>query len=87
MPALVLEVQGDIIFRKEDKKWQLALDMYQESSKIEPNNAEIFIKQGKCYEKLREFEKATEAFKQAIKIDDKNAHAHFRLGWVCIRNN
>jgi tetratricopeptide (TPR) repeat protein len=39
-----------------------ALEFYQKSAALNPDNFEIYLKQWKCYEKQREFEKATKMF-------------------------
>lgn len=86
MPAFVLELQGDICFRKEEKHFLDALEYYQKSGNLNPDNFEIFLKQGKCYEKQRDFEKAIQLFQKAVDMNNESPWAHFRLGWVCIRN-
>lgn len=63
-----------------------ALEYYQRSAKINPDNFEIYLKQGKCYEKHREFEKAIEMFQKSVDLSPESPWTHFRLGWVCIRN-
>lgn len=60
--AHMLEMMGDVIFRKEDKQFMDALELYLKASELNPHNFEIYIKQGKCYEKQREFDNATACF-------------------------
>lgn len=84
-PYLVLELMGDINFKKEDKKFNEALDWYQKAEKVEPENAEIFIKQGKCLEKMKELDQAIERFSKAVELAPDNPVAHFRLGWAQFR--
>jgi tetratricopeptide (TPR) repeat protein len=56
MKPTVLELQGDICFRKDDKQFEDALDYYKKSASLNPDNFEIYVKIGKCFEKQREFE-------------------------------
>ena len=86
MRPYCLELEGDISFKKEENQFQIALDKYIEASKLDNENCELYIKQGKCYEKRREFDLATTAFSKAVEVNPLSPWAHFRLGWVNIRN-
>jgi tetratricopeptide (TPR) repeat protein len=52
-----------------------------------PNSSDLYVKVGKCNEKLRLFDEAIAMFKKALKKDKKNFVANYKLGLVYIRNN
>jgi tetratricopeptide (TPR) repeat protein len=41
---------------------------------------------GKCFEKDKDFENATKNFMKAVELNKTSPWAHFRLGWIYIRN-
>ncbi len=41
---------------------------------------------GKCFEKDKDFEHATINFHKAVELNKTSPWAHFRLGWIYIRN-
>ena len=41
---------------------------------------------GKCFEKDKDFENATKNFQKAVDLNKTSPWAHFRLGWIFIRN-
>lgn len=52
-----------------------------------PNYAEIYVKIGKCNEKLRLFDEAIAMFKKALRRDKHHFDANYKLGLVYVRNN
>lgn len=87
MQAECLELLGDIEFHDNQKNYEKALEYYYESCNLKGSNVNIYIKLGKTYEKLREFDEAITNLRKAIRRDKKNFTAYYRLGLCYIRNN
>ncbi len=49
---------------------------------INPESYEIFLLEGEIYTKLKETEKASQAFSKALKIDPENPDAYFLVGII-----
>ena len=89
----VLESLGDLVF-KCDKEWLKAFDFYSSAVQAieeegregkEKNPTGLLIKQGKCYEKLKNFKAAVTYYKAAVEREPQTSFAHFRLGWAYVR--
>ena len=72
---------GDLVFK--ESKWEEAIKEYDEAISVQ-ETGELDLKEGKCYEKLRNFEMAIEKYKRSGELND-GALPHFRLGWAYIR--
>ena len=77
---------GDIVFR-EEREFSKSKQYYTLCLEEEPERAELWIRAGKCEEKMRNFEEAITCYKQATKFSPDMAIAHLRLGWGYIRQN
>ena len=83
----MVERLGDICFKSEDKEFEAALGYYQRAEKLTPESYEIHLKEGKCFEKLREFKRAIEEYETAVELNKRqNALPLFRLAWAYIRS-
>lgn len=65
----------------------LEIETYKEQLRAKPGSADLYFKLGEAYSKLEEFKDATEAYRQAIRFDDKSVaarkgliRAYVRLG-------
>ena len=87
MKHLLFEIQGDIVLKRDDKNIEGAIKLYKLSSLANPNYFDVYLKMGKCFEKDKDFENATKMFQKAVELNDRSPWAHFRLGWVYVRNN
>lgn len=87
----MLESLGDLVF-KFDKEWLRAFDFYSKALQVNEmdggkgrNPTGLLIKQGKCYEKLKNFKAAVTYYKAAVEREPHTSFAHFRLGWAYVR--
>lgn len=88
----VLEALGDCYFKSNQNKWEISLGFYSDildlySDREEDRLAPVYIKIGKCYEKMKLLDRALENYKLAIEIDPKSEVGSLRLGWTLIRIN
>ncbi|HVG39336.1 MAG TPA: tetratricopeptide repeat protein, partial [Pyrinomonadaceae bacterium] len=67
------------LMRKE--RWAEALKELQPLAAVRPS-AEVFLLIGECYQGLKQNVSALEAFRQAVKLDNRSAAAYFRQGQV-----
>lgn len=81
------ELLGDIAYHDENMDYVQAKDYYISALEAKPNSADLYVKVGKCHEKLREFDDAIAMLKKALKRDKKNFVANYKIGLVYIRNN
>ena len=58
MPAECYELLGDIEYSEKNKRYTKAVEYYHRSNELKANNVNIYIKLGKAFEKLREFDEA-----------------------------
>ena len=87
MPAECYELLGDIEYSEKNKRYTKAVEYYHRSNELKANNVNIYIKLGKAFEKLREFDEAIAFLKKALRRDKNNFLAHYRLALCYIRNN
>lgn len=59
-----------------------ALDFYHEALRINPFDIDVHIKQGKSFEKIRNFDEACNSYKRALKIDKNHFEGLLNLGLV-----
>ena len=64
---------------------ELATQLYDEALRIVrddniTNSSRIYIERGQIYMRMKEFDKAEFMYREAVRIDPNNAHAHFALG-------
>lgn len=64
------------------KKYQEAIDLYNEALKEFPKSANIWYNQGVVYQEMGEVEKAFQNFKQAIQYHPTHANSHYNLGHI-----
>lgn len=64
----------------EEKNYNIALDLLNESLQINPNNSECFSNRGVVNFKLNKLENSISDYKKAILIDKNNYNAYFNLG-------
>lgn len=81
------ELLGDIAYHDTNMNYESAKEFYLAALKCKPNSADLYVKVGKCHEKLREFDDAIVVLKKALKRDKSNFVANYKLGLVYIRNN
>ncbi|MFC2104665.1 tetratricopeptide repeat protein [Bacteroidota bacterium] len=67
------------IYIKEDKM-DLALEMYSELIKNEPNNTDLYYQLGMLHQKTKNFEEAFNTFEKALKIDPKAFDSMYQIG-------
>ncbi len=75
--AQVLMTQADAAFRKKDYK--VAEKYYLQSAVKDPDNPRIYSRLGVIYLQTRNYRDAVEAFRGAIKFDDRVASRHYNL--------
>lgn len=66
---------------KNRKRWAEAVSEFEDVAAREPS-AEVFIDIGDCYVGLEKSFSAADAYKEAVKLDAKNALAYFKLAEV-----
>ena len=62
-----------------EKNWTAALTYFQQVVADDPNNVLALCSVGDCYNKLCQYIKAIEAYKQAVRIKPDFAEAHYNL--------
>lgn len=87
MYAEIKMLFGDRMASPAHNDYNKAIEFYLEAAEHLPTSADVFIKLGLCYEKLREFDDAIKYFKKALRRDKTAFKPLFRLGLVFIRNN
>ena len=87
MKGAVKELLGDIAYHDDIQNYEQAKEYYTSAINERPKYAEIYVKIGKCNEKLRLFDDAIKMFKKGIKKDPEHFDAHYKLGLVYVRNN
>lgn len=84
----ILELIGDCIFYNEKEDISKAIAFYEDATKLNSESPILSIKQGRWYEKLKEYNTALTFYKRAVDLSGhKTAIPLFRLGWWHIRNN
>ena len=83
------EMLGDIEFNKGEKgkpeAFKTAIANYKESIKAKPNRVNPYVKLGQTYEKVRDLDDAIIAYEKALRRDNANFVAQYRLGCVLIK--
>src|SRR5579871_6826750 len=75
-----LEQDGDLHMLH--KNYREAIDTYAEITRVSPNNAVVWNKQGIAHHQLLEFKLARQCYKRAIKINRKYSEAINNLGTI-----
>ena len=83
--AEVLRMCGDVLFSMKKAQYERVLSYYDQALKIEPTNAELFLKKGKCFQKMKRFRDEIDMYMKAIKLESKYSLALMRLGWAHLR--
>ncbi len=73
---------GNLYF--DDGQYQNAVDAYQTSLSITPNNTNIMTDMGTMYRGLRQFDKALETYDKVLALDPNHRNARFNRGIVLI---
>ena len=73
----------------EERKDQLqrAIGFYTTAIQYSPYDATTYVKQGRCYGEIGEFDHAIQAFSKAILLDPGYANAYFYRGWTYFRSS
>ena len=66
------------MYLKQDKPLDVAR-VYEELSKLMPNEPKIFVDLGDVYQKIGDQQKAEKAYKKALEIDPNNEEAKYEL--------
>lgn len=84
--AQVQEAQGDIFLKlNKTKNVRRALKHYTRSYEIEPDNLQLLLKMGKCYDSISEFDNSVDQYKRALQKEPTNTGIMFKLGWAYLR--
>lgn len=78
---------GDRLFSNTHKDYYRAMEFYHKACLLQPTNPICHSKLGQVYEKQREFDKAIDCYKKALRRDANSFIPLMRLGLVFIRNN
>ena len=82
----IYERIGDSYFKEDMKDITDALNNYKQAAKLDPLNYMFFLKQGKWYEKDKDFDSAILSYKKSWSLDyGEDALPLLRLGWAYIR--
>ncbi len=73
---------GNLYF--DDSQYQNAVDAYQTSLSISPNNTNVMTDMGTMYRGLRQFDKALETYDKVLALDPNHRNARFNRGIVLI---
>jgi tetratricopeptide (TPR) repeat protein len=87
MAPQILMLLGDRLYSNVNRDYEGALDYYKKACALLPSDPICHTKLGQVYEKIREFDLATESYRKALKRDPKAFTPLMRLGLVLIRNN
>jgi tetratricopeptide (TPR) repeat protein len=82
-PEVTFDKLGEIFFRKE-KDFSKAKEAFLKAANVKPN-AEIWVRCGKCAQKMKDFQEASNFYLKALECDPKAISALFRLGWALIK--
>ena len=80
------ELLGDIEQCSKVLNLEKALVYYKLASDLKPNKIEVYLKMGKTYERIKDFEEAISNFKKALRRNKKNFVAWYRLGLVYMKS-
>src|SRR5208282_4483515 len=79
-PAQAAEELGDLDMAR--KNFREAIDAYEESLRLRPNNAAVWNKMGIGHHQLMELAKAKTDYQKAIKLNRKYSEAINNLGTI-----
>ena len=77
----ILFLKGQACRAIEDYK--RAVNYFQQSSQLDPDNIHTFLALGWCYKRLEQTDLAIEAMETAIQIDNESAIAHYNFACYC----
>ena len=83
-PHIVLNKLAEIAF-KSDKNYEKAREYFILSIQLIPK-PELWIKCGKCWEKLRKYDKAAEDYQMSVNLDENYAFGYLKLGSALYRS-
>ncbi len=77
--------EADVLFEQGSKlfdagKLEKAIEAYKQAIRLNPDFAEVHLKLGNAYRKLKRYKKAVESYKNAIRLNPDDANAHHGLG-------
>lgn len=75
---------GLVYFKQ--KKYDQALEAFQQTRKIEPTNSDVLAKIAETYIQKRDMEKALSFFKEAVALAPSDYMAHYRLASFYLEN-
>lgn len=81
------EMLGDIEYTDAYQNYEAALMFYKEASEINSNRLGIYLKLGRTYEKIRDYEDAIANYKKALRRNKNDFTSNYKLGLVLIKNN
>ena len=64
------------------KNYQVAINLYNEILKVEPNHVVVFSNLGLAFNELGEHQKAIDCFNKAIELNSNYVNAHNNLGLI-----
>ena len=79
------ELLGDIEQCSKVLNMEQALVFYKEASDLKPNKIEVYLKLGRTYERIKDFEEAISNFKKALRRNKNCFQALYRMGLVCMK--
>lgn len=80
---IVNERLGEVYFKK-DKDFDRAKEAFLKAAQ-KVNSADMWIRCGKCCEKVKDYQGACEFYEKAIYVDPKSIPGHFRYGWSLVK--
>jgi cytochrome c-type biogenesis protein CcmH/NrfG len=63
-----------------DQKWTEAIDVYQQASRLDPENADAYVGLGDAYMGMGKWTEALVAYKKAVALAPQSADAQYALG-------
>jgi tetratricopeptide (TPR) repeat protein len=79
------ELLGDIEQCSKVLNFEQALVLYKEASDLKPNKIEVYLKLGRTYERIKDYEEAISNFKKALRRNKKSFMAWYRMGLACMK--
>lgn len=81
------ELLGDIECCDSVQNFEKALTLYKEASDLKPNKIEVYLKLGRTYERVRDYEEAISNYRKALRRNKKDFTSWYRMGLVSIKSN
>jgi tetratricopeptide (TPR) repeat protein len=64
----------------EERKWNEAIDVYQQAASVDPRNGDVYLGLGYAYVGVDKWTEALVAYKKAVELDPHNVDAQYALG-------